>query len=149
MATIRDILARLESPDDETVRDSLGDVDDILTSRMMGTEKPTPEELRAIERGLVSLIDSDPRGDLAPTAIWQLGKLFDPALEGYLAVLLASYLDDDDLGGHLYQTAIALDNLEAFGGEAFTPGTAGLPHLRGLTLAYLEHRRKEVDVERS
>ncbi len=65
-----------------------------------------------LKRRLFELVEADRTSIVASTAIWVIGKLCDETDEARLASLLATYVQDDRFAWHLYQTMIALDNIE-------------------------------------
>lgn len=74
------------------------------------TQPATPADLVRLQQGLMTLIDSRRSVDLTTSAIWALGKCYQAELTPYFVNLLREYLSKDP--GVLYQTMIALDNLD-------------------------------------
>ena len=101
------------------------------------------EEARSFVRSLLlDYIDREPKRPNAATAIWVLGKLYDNSLEPYLVNLANHYLDDDNAYSHLYQIALALDNLEMFP-QAPSPELLNeIAGVRDLVRDYVDNRNK-------
>jgi hypothetical protein len=116
--SVFELVRGLSSSLDSERRAALFEIDELLTqwsdSRRTGNPALLQDDAArdAILTSLVALIDRDPEHPTAATAIWVLGKLFDPSLEPYLAQLATRFLSDPRLSWHLRQTAIALDNLD-------------------------------------
>jgi hypothetical protein len=134
-------------PSDAEVETTLADTVQLINQWSEGQRLGNPGILQEVEArkelrsALMRLIDSDPRSRVASTIIWILGKLYDESLEPYFAHLAEVYLYDEGLAEHLFQTTIALDNLEVID----TSGMHGLsatdlPVVRRLIRDYLAKR---------
>ena len=113
-------LRALQHPDPQVVGDGLllaasffehahGQTQGLIRMDVV-TEPATPANLARLKQSLMTLIDSHRSTDLTGSAIWALGKSYQKELTPYFVNLLREYLDQDS--GVLYQTMIALDNLE-------------------------------------
>ena len=101
------------------------------------------EEARSFVRSiLLDYIDREPKRPDAATAIWVLGKLYDNSLESYFVNLAIQYLDDDNTLSHLRQTALALDNIEAFPQLSSSGSLNETSAIRELIRDYIEKRNK-------
>lgn len=82
-----------------------GSIRDIEKEGLMGAD---PLEIAG---SIVKFLESAPNDDpLLGTAIFALGKRYDPSLKGFFVEMLRRTLDNNP--DALYQTLVALDNLE-------------------------------------
>lgn len=143
-----ELRAQLRGDDPDVQRSALEALVELLDLAAESRRTGVPavladDQARALVRSsVVESIDRDPRRPVAATAIWALGKLYDPSLERYLADLATLFLDDDGLTWHLRQTVVALDNLGALDALRLERFPNELPEMRAAVAAYLDARQR-------
>ena len=96
------------------------------------------EEQRAyVKERLIVFIERDRKSSAACKGVWTLGKFQDPALEEYLASLIATYANDEALGSHLQEVMAAIDNIEAIPGWHDAAGSNDLSAIQQIALDYV------------